>query len=230
MGGAWPVFDNYVLPGDQYKLYEAGRYNDTPVLAGTNSDEGALFVPAIKAAAYQAGIRTGYGEYADKILAAYPASSDAEALRSARDGIRDTLFAWPTWTWARLQSRTGNGKIFVYYFSHRPPYPNQPQYKDWGAAHAGEMSYVFGNFASTMPATAADHALSDEISSYWVNFAKTGDPNGKGLPQWPAFTTANPQVMNLDDTSKPVPVPNLEKLQVLDAYYAWRRDHANTKH
>lgn len=229
LGGAWPVFDNYVLPGDQYKLYEAGRYSDTPVLAGTNSDEGALFVPAITAAAYQAGIRAGYGEYADKILAVYPGGSDAEALRSARDGFRDTAFAWPTWAWARLQSQTGKGKVFVYYFSQRPPYPNQPQYKDWGAAHGGEISYVFGNFTSAMPAATADRAVSDEIASYWVNFAKTGDPNGKGLPQWPAFTKTNPQVMNLKDLSKPVPVPNLEKLQVLEAYYAWRRDQAEKK-
>ncbi len=220
LGGAWPIFDGYVLLGDQYKLYQAGRYNDTPVLIGTNSDEGALFIPAITAAAYQGTVRSGYGEYAGKILAAYPAGSDAEALRSARDLFRDTAFAWPTWTWARLQSQTGKGKVYVYYFSHRPPYPDAPEFKNWGAAHGGEIAYVFGNFAPGMPATPADRAVSDEMSSYWVNFAKTGDPG------WPAFTTSNTQVMNLDHPSKTIPVPNLEKLQVLDGYYAWRRSQA----
>ena len=229
-GGWWPTFDGYVLSGDQYKLYEAGRYNDTPILIGTNADEGALFVATTTSKAYLATIHAGYGEYADKILAAYPGGTDADALRSARDMFRDATFAWPTWAWARLQSKTGKGKIFVYYFSHRPPYPNTPQFKDWGAAHAGELSFVFGNFSAAMPPSDADNAVADQVSSYWVNFARTGDPNGTGLPQWPAFTNANPQVMNIDDPSKAVPVPNVEKLQVLDGYFAWRRAQADVKH
>jgi para-nitrobenzyl esterase len=230
LGTAWPIFDGYVLLGDQYKLYEAGRYNDTPVLIGTNSDEGALFVPFAKADAYQKNIRTGYGDYADKILAAYPGGTDAEALRSSRDMFRDATFAWPTWSWARLQSKTGKGKVYVYYFSHRPPYPNTPQFKDWGAAHAGEINYVFGNFTEAMPASAADRTVSEEISSYWVNFAKSGDPNGSGLPRWPAFTNTNGQVMKLDDPSKAIDVPNLEKLEVLDGYFAWRRTQEQKGH
>jgi para-nitrobenzyl esterase len=223
LGGSWPIFDGYVLLGDQYKLYEAKRYNDTPVLIGTNSDEGALFVATAKAAAYQKTIRDGYGEYADKILAAYPGNTDAEALRSSRDMFRDATFAWPTWTWARLQSKTGKGKVYVYYFSHRPNYPSVPAFKHWGAAHAGEIAYVFGNFTPGMPATPSDRTVSDEVSSYWVNFAKSGDPNGSGLPHWPNFTNASAQVMNLDDPSKAVDVPNLQKLEVLDGYFAWRR-------
>ena len=229
MGGTWPNFDGYVLPGDQYMLYEAGHYNDTPILVGTNADEGALFVPAATAAAYQATVRTGYGDYADKILAAYPAGSDAEALRSSRDLFRDSAFAWNTWSWARLQSKSGKGKIYVYYFSHRPQYPDAPQFKNWGAAHGSEIAFVFGNFAATMPATDADKSVSDQVSSYWVNFAKTGDPNASGLPVWPLFTDANQQVMNLNDPSKAIPVPNMDKLQVLDGYYAWRRSQAAQK-
>jgi len=224
LGTAWPIFDGYVLLGDQYKLYEARRYNDTPVLIGTNSDEGALFVPFAKADAYQKTIHSGYGEYADKILAAYPGATDAEALRSSRDMFRDATFAWPTWSWARLQAKTGKGKVFVYYFSHRPPYPNQPSFKDWGAAHAGEIGYVFGNFTPTMPPSDVDRKVSDTVSSYWVNFAKKGDPNGPGLPNWPAFTNASQQVMDLDDPSKAIDVPNLQKLEVLDGYFAWRRE------
>lgn len=228
LGTAWPIFDGYVLLGDQYKLYEAKRYNDTPVLIGTNSDEGALFVPFAKADAYQKTIHTGYGEYADKILAAYPGGTDAEALRSSRDMFRDATFAWPTWTWARLQSKTAKGKVFVYYFSHRPNYPDTPQFKGWGAAHAGEIAYVFGNFTPAMPANESDRKVSDEISSYWVNFAKKGDPNGEGLPHWPAFTNSGAQVMNLDDPSKAIDVPNLPKLEVLDGYFAWRREAAKS--
>jgi para-nitrobenzyl esterase len=68
------------------------------------------------------------------------------------------------------------------------------------------------------------------MSSYWVNFAKTGDPNAKGLPQWPAFTNTNAQVMDLNDPSKAIPVPNADKLQVLEGYYARRRSQADEKH
>jgi para-nitrobenzyl esterase len=229
LGGAWPNFDGSVLPGDQYRLYEAGHYNDTPVLIGTNADEGALFVPATTAAAYEATVRAGYGDYAGKILAAYPAGSDAEALRSARDLFRDSAFAWNTWSWARLQSKTGKRKVYVYYFSHRPHYPDAPQFKDWGAAHGSEIAFVFGNFTAAMPATDADRSVSQEVSSYWVNFAKTGDPNTPGLPAWPVFTDAIGQVLNLNDPSKAIPVPNLEKLEVLEGYYAWRRSQAAQK-
>jgi para-nitrobenzyl esterase len=223
LGSSWPDFDGYVLLGDQYKLYEAGRYNDTPILIGTNADEGALFARPTTAAAFEQTIHSTYGDYADKILAAYPAGSDAQALRSARDIFRDGTFAWGTWTWARLQSRTGKGKVFVYYFNHRPQYPDAPQFKDWGASHGSEIAYVFGNFSATMPATERDKAVSEEVSTYWVNFAKTGKPNGQDLPQWPVFTDSDQQVMNLNDPSKATPVPNLDKLKVFDGYFAWRR-------
>ncbi len=223
LAGWWPNFDGYVLLGDQYKLYEEGRYNDTPILIGTNSDEGALFVATTTPDAYVKSVKSGYGAYADKILAAYPSGSDAQALRSARDLARDSTFAWGTWTWARLQSRTGRGKVFVYYFSHRPPYPNMPQFRDWGAAHAAEISYVFGNFSHAMQPSADDKAVSEQVSTYWTNFAKHFDPNGGGLPHWPAFTNREAQVMNIDDPSKAIPVPNLDKLKALDGYYAWRR-------
>lgn len=226
LGAPWPDFDGYVLLGDQYDLYKAGRYNDTPVLIGTNADEGALFTPSATASGFEGMVRAGYGEYAGKILAVYPAGSDSQALHSQRDLFRDTAFAWPTWTWARLQSQTGKGKVFVYYFSHRPHYPDAPEFKDWGAAHGAEIAYVFGNFVETMPAAGTDKAVSEQVSSYWVNFAKTGDPNGAGLPAWPAFTGAAQQVMNIDDPSHAIPAPNLDKLKALDGYYAWRRSQA----
>lgn len=225
--GFWPDFDGYVLLGDQYKLYKAGKYNDTPILIGTNSDEGALFVAKTTMKDYEASVHKGYGEHADKILAAYPVgNSDATALRSARDLSRDAIFGWGTWSWARLQAKTGKGKVFVYRFSHRPNYPDAPQFKDWGAAHGAEIAYVFGNFSQGMPATDADKGVSEEVSSYWVNFAKTGDPNGAGLPMWPPFTNAKAQYMQLNDPSKAIPVPNLAQLKVLDGYFAWRRTQA----
>ncbi|MFI4934066.1 MAG: carboxylesterase/lipase family protein [Caulobacterales bacterium] len=226
----WPVMDGYVIPADQYGLYEAGKYNDTPILIGTNGDEGALFVRGpVDAAKYVAGIKAQYGDYADKVLAAYPGDTDAAALRSSRDLFRESAFSWHTWTWARLQARTGKGKVFIYVFSHRPPYPDIPALKDWGAAHGSEIAYVLGTMAASrgMGWTDADRALSDQIQTYWSNFAKTGDPNGPGLPPWPAFTNAAPAMMHFDGAPQAGPIANLDKLQAMDGYYAWLRskDH-----
>jgi para-nitrobenzyl esterase len=227
-GRFWPVMDGYVIPGDQYELYAAGRYNDTPILIGTNADEGALFPQAPNAAAYVTGVKAAYGDYADKILAAYPGETDAQAVRSGRDLFRESAFAWHTWAWARLQSRTGKGKVFVYYFAHRPPYPDIPRLRDWGAAHGSEIAYVLGTFDASrgMGWTAADRALSDQIQSYWVNFAASGDPNAAGLPAWPAFTEADQVAMRFDGGPQAIPMPNLDKLEVMEGYYAWRRAQA----
>ncbi len=223
LGGWWPNFDGYVLLGDQYKLYEEGKYNNTPILVGTNADEGALFVASTTMQKYKEGVEAGYGQYARNILAVYPDNSPKQALHSARDLARDINFAWATWSWARLQNSSGGDKTFVYYFNHRPNYPHLPRFKSWGPAHGSEISFVFGNFTKGMPATPEDKKVSAQVSSYWVNFAKYGNPNGKGLPNWPAFTNSKQMVMELDDPSKAIPVPNLEQLKALDGYYAWRR-------
>ena len=225
-GGFWPNFDGDVLPTDQYMLYSAGKFNDTPVLIGTNSDEGALFARGnTTPAAYEKMIRDGYGDGADKILSANPHASDADAATATKNIMRDSLFAWSTWTWARLQSSKGKGAAYVYYFDHRTP--ESPA----GATHAAELGYVFRTLdARGGQPRAEDTAMSELVSSYWVNFAKTGDPNGVGLPKWPAFTETSQQAMVFDAKSSARPIPNLPQLQALDNYYAWRRSQSPHHH
>jgi para-nitrobenzyl esterase len=215
----WPVFDGDVIPGDQYKLYEATKFNDTPILVGTNSDEGNLFVRSSTTTAFETQVRNGYGKAADAVLAAYPHATDDQASRAAKDLFRDSTFAWGTWAWARLQSDKGKGKAYVYYFDHRTPQsPN-------GANHAAEIGFVFRNLTGGRAGapTQADAALSELMSSYWTNFAKTGDPNGPGLPMWPAFTTTDQRVMYFDGESAARPLPNRTQLQAVDEYFTNRR-------
>jgi para-nitrobenzyl esterase len=227
LGRFWPVADGEVLIGDQYELYQAGRFNDTPALIGTNSDEGALFVrSAVTPAAFEKQIREGYAAQADTILNAYPHSTDKEAFKSTKDIFRETAFAWHTWAWARLQSQKGKGKAYVYYFDHRTP--KTPD----GSNHGEEISFVFGNptpaiFA--LPSQPGDGKLSELMSTYWINFAKSGDPNGAGLPAWPAFTEKDQKAMFFDDSSSARAAPNMDKLMALDRYYAWRREQAKEK-
>jgi para-nitrobenzyl esterase len=225
MGLFWPVADGDVLLGDQYDLYQAGKFNDTPILIGTNSDEGAMFVrPPVTSAGFEQQIRTGYGPAADAILAVYPHATDAEAFKSSKDIFRESAFAWHTWAWATLQAQKGKGRVFVYFFDHRTP--SSPD----GASHGAEISYVFGNLGlfGRAPA-AADVALSDLMSACWINFATTGDPNGPGLPSWPVFTPGEENVMFLDGTPGARALPNQDKLKALDGYYAWRREEARKK-
>ena len=210
---AWPIIDGWVIPADQYKLYEAGKYNDVPILIGYNSDEGASFGPAKTSEDHIAGVKTRYGPFAEKLIAAYPAGNGTPP-KTARDLMRDAAFGWHTWSWARLQAKTGKSKVFYYYF-------DQHSEKAEGSWHGMDVAYVFQHLNPNSPR--ADLEISDAMSSYWVNFAKRGDPNGEGVPQWPAFSDGNPQVMYFNQTPHAGPVPGAESLKTLDAYFAWRR-------
>lgn len=223
-GLGWPVLDGWVILDDQYKLYETGQYNDTPILIGYNSDEGVMFGAASTLEGYLAHLHDRYGPYADKLLERYPADSDATAKRSARDLMRDAAFGWHNWAWARLQSRKGKSSVFCYFFDQVPPRGENSPYKDARAVHANEMMYVFKHLDQlNLKWTPADREISETMAIYWTNFAKYADPNGQGVPEWPAFTEASPVMMHFNQTAHAGPVPNPEQLEGLDDYFAWRR-------
>lgn len=223
LGMSWPIIDGWVIPDDQYQLYAAGKYHDTPILVGYNSDEGASFSPPKTPADYLAGVKTRYGKFADDLIKAYPVSTNA-VPKSARDLARDAAFGWHTWTWARLQAQTGKSKVFYYYFDQHPEYPEGSPRAGYGSPHGMDVAYVFQHLnPNHPPTTKTDLEISEAMSSYWVNFAKHGDPNGEGVPAWPAFGDGNPIVMCFGQTPHTGPVPSAESLQVLDAYFGWRR-------
>jgi para-nitrobenzyl esterase len=218
----WPPVDGYVLTDDQVKLYKAGKFNDTPILVGDVSDESAAFGRRGPVApdAFETQVRGAYGKHADAILNAYGHADEAKATRSATQLQSDTQFDWGQYTWARMQTGYGRNKAFVYRFDK--PSAANPN----GSGHGQEVAYVFGNLGigGRAQPTDEDRALSDRMQAYWTNFVKTGDPNGPGLPAWPAFTAANPQMMRFGADPGPAQVANLERLKVLDGYYDWRRD------
>ncbi len=218
------ISDGAVLMHDSYELYEAGRFNDTPVLIGTNSDEGAMFARHDATSDnFSELVRAQFGKYSDDILAVYPHATQPEAYKATKDLFRDSAFAWHTWTWAKLQSEKGQGKVYVYYFDQHPP--ENPD----GANHAAELPFVFGKFVVPFRgARDGEHALSETMQAYWVNFARAGDPNGNGLPEWPSFTATAQNVMRLDAEPQVQSTPNRQQLDVLDAYFAWRRAEARS--
>jgi para-nitrobenzyl esterase len=217
-----PVRDGYVLPSDGYALYEARSFNDTPVLIGTNSDEGSFFEPPhTTPRQFEAQVRAVFGSYAASILATYPHATDAQSSQAQRDVFRDYFLAWRAWTWARLQSLKGEGKAYLYYFD----VPTPPDAH--GSPHGAELPYVFDNLPT--PAPSAARALATLVSGYWVNFARTGNPNGPGLPRWPAFNASTRQVMVFDAHPSARLLPNRRKLEAFDAYFRWRREEAKKK-
>lgn len=222
-GMAWPIIDGYVIPDDQYKLYEAGKYNHVPVLVGYNSDEGASFGPPKTPQEYIENTKKRYGKFADDLLKAYPVGTN-NVPKSARDLMRDAAFGWHTWSWARLQAKTSKTKVFYYYFDQHPDYPADSPKAGYGSGHGQDVSYVFEHLDPSNPQTTkTDLAISDAMGTYWTNFAKYGDPNGKGVPQWPAFSETNPTVMYFSQTPHTGPVPDAASLNVLNEYFKWRR-------
>jgi para-nitrobenzyl esterase len=220
----WPSIDGYVLTGDQMQLYKAGKFNDTPILVGDVSDEGAAFGKrALEPGTFETEIRDGYGKQADAILGVYPHATPEQATRAATMLRSDTGFDWHQYTWARLQTEHGKSRAWVYRFDK--PSPANPN----GSGHGQEVAYVFGNLGvgGRSQQTDADRALSNAMQSYWVNFAATLDPNGAGLPAWPSFTADKQQMMRFGADPGPAQVANLDRLKVLDSYYDWRREGSN---
>jgi para-nitrobenzyl esterase len=219
-----PVIEPYVLPRSPYDAFVAGGENDVPILIGSNADEARSLIPdldTVKAASFEADIAKRWGALPPPLLAAYPHSSDAEAVRARLDFERDLRFGWDIWAWARLAAMHGTQAVYYYHFNHAPPFPIHSVYADWGPSHFAELWYVFDHLDQERWAwTAADRRLADAMSRYWVNFASSGDPNGAALPAWPRFTPDAPQTLYLDDPIHAGPVAGLRSLSVFDATYS----------
>lgn len=229
MGGAWPIVDGYVIPGDQYTLYEAKKYNDVAILAGYNSDEGLSFSAGRNAQEFADGVARRFGPFADTLLKAYPAG-ETSVPRSARNLMRDAAFGWHTWSWARLQSKTGTSKVFVYYFDQHPLFLAESSQADHGTPHGADVAYVFMHVGSQRGGTSdADRNMSELMGNYWTQFVKNGDPNGEGLTPWPQFSEQQPSVIYLGPVVAAGPVPDEASLRVLDSYFAWRRTPEGAK-
>ena len=221
-GYTGPVVDGKSLPEDVYTIYAKGRQNDVPVLIGSNADEGTMFTPAtVTLQSLKDSAQQKFGPEADAFLKLYPAHSDSEAWRAQADSMRDQIFGWEMRTWARMQTKTGKSKVYLYFFSRVPPGPLAAR---MGAYHSSEITYVFHN--TRRPGRQweeTDHQLSDLMSAYWVNFATTGDPNGKGLPAWPAFDPRSDLLMSFGDKVDVAPIPHKPALDFLDAYMEKQR-------
>jgi para-nitrobenzyl esterase len=219
--GGGPVIDGWFLPEDVGTVFAEGKQVDVPILVGSNKDEGTFFIQPSGAERFIEQSSRRFANLADTFFKLYPADTDEQANASQLAAFRDEL-GFVMRNWARLQTKTGKSRAFLYYFTHEPPTSEgSPRGgRGSGATHGAEAQYVFENLLGNRPWTALDRQLADTISSYWVNFATTGDPNGKGLPPWPAYhEKRSDRPMVLGDTVEIGPEPNQSQLAFYQALY-----------
>jgi para-nitrobenzyl esterase len=227
-----PVIDGFTLTASPFEIFSEGRQNDVPLLIGFNEAEARSLVDlsAVRAATFDADIRSAFGPLPPALMAAYPHATDTEAKQARADFERDLRFGWDMWTWARLQAATGSRPVYYYHFTQAPPFPPGSVYAGWGASHYAELWYSFGHLGQEPWAwTSYDRVLSKAMTTYWTNFAKTGDPNGPSVPTWPKFGKVRGQALYLGTPIAVGGAPDVNSLAVFDAVYARVRGEAKTQ-
>jgi para-nitrobenzyl esterase len=230
--------DGYFLPKPLTAIYEAGEQAQIPLLAGSNTREQAarsvLGQGEPTPEALATAIRKFYGDKADDIAKAYAANTADEVYEAAAHLASARFVSFSTWKWTELQMKTGKPVYRYLYGRPRPQYlgmpgesapttpargPQQPMGPP-GAVHSAEIQYAMGNLDLDKRYTwePADYEVSKAMQAYFVNFIKTGDPNGQGLPDWPAYRADNNyQRMRIDVQSHSEPEAHRDRYVALDA-------------
>ncbi len=215
MGIRGVIVDGYVLPQSIANIFAANKQNNVDLLTGWNEDDGVIFGKPKSADEFKQQAQQQYGSDAATFLQNYPAATDAEAATSQGNVSRDMVFGIQNYTWANIQSANGKHKVYLYRFARKLPATGD--YIKFGAFHTGEVAYAYGNlqFVHRCPWQPLDHELAATMSSYWANFAATGNPNSAGLPNWPAYNTQNNSTIILGETVQSKPLPGKAGLDFL---------------
>jgi para-nitrobenzyl esterase len=202
--------DGYVFPGEIYDIFAAGKQTKVPLMAGASADEWTVLSPDEgwihpRTPAETAEAARLYGP---------PGAPNGHATADA--------VLWQARTWVRLNAKAGVRRSYLWFNTHAPPAPPRADGVAMGAYHGSELPYVFRTqHLIDFPWTEQDRRRSDTLSDYWVNFARTGDPNGPGLPQWPTYS--DDRIMELSLAPHAVPLPRAESLRLLDALFTRQR-------
>lgn len=221
MGGArfGPVVDGWFLPADTATIFAQGKQNDVPTMTGLTADEGSSSPTygKLKPDEFAKQAQQRFGAQAEAFLKLYPSNDQTQSGLSQKQSARDQGLV-SMYLWAAERAKTGKAKAYTYYFTRGIPWPEHPEF---AAFHTGDVPYFFANLKHlNRPWETVDRKLSETASGYWVNFAKTGDPNGKGLPNWPAFDAGKPITMELGEKNGTRPVAEKDALDFFTQYFA----------
>jgi para-nitrobenzyl esterase len=193
------VTDGVLLPG-------TAPISDVPMLVGLNADEGSAMSAGYgddSQTALHALLTQTYGSMADRFAALYPSETASQRAAANRQVRRDRgLGAIYAWAKARPGLRQ---PVYVYRYDHVEP---GPQSARWRAFHSSEIPYVFQTFGASPERrfTPQDRALSARISRSWLNFIRTGDPNGAALPTWPKLDVTAPSILAIGEPTARAPL------------------------
>ena len=204
--------DGYALTEQPYLTYEKGENCEETLLNGFNGREADVFrlFQTVKPEDYPAAVERLLGGEAERFLAMYPAQDSRTATQNTNMLLSVCWFAYSHCDWTRYMTAQGR-PAYEYYFSKQ-----NGGIGDW---HSGEMIYAYGNLDSCPRNYGEDdRALSELMQQYWVNFAKTGDPNGEGLPVWPTAAEAPGMVLHFDSEAALTEDPYLDIYRLVDAY------------
>lgn len=245
--GRFPVtVDGYFFPKSPLAIYTAGEQAHVPLLVGWNSEENnyrsILGQDKLNLENYTKAIQKLYGERGAEALKAYNAATDEEVEQAATDLAADRFIGFSTWKWSDLQSKTGNKPVYRYFYRHpRPPMraeignavaglaggvirdtaaakaprPRAPG----GAVHSAEIEYAMGNLPTNRVYDwqPEDYKVSEIMQAYFANFIKTGNPNGLGVPAWPAVNNSKTvDVMHIDVNTRVEPEKNRQHYLFMD--------------
>jgi para-nitrobenzyl esterase len=215
-------------------MYRSGRQTDVPLITGMNGNEGILFTRGLGVdtrAKFETLVRSAYPAQAEELLALYDLQTDEEAPAAMAHLGHDMYFAGPVLLQARSQANVSS-PVWLYHFTRVPP-------TAWGATmgshHTAEIRYVFGNLTgqgSYAPPVAGegetpaavDRQISDAVMSYWVQFAKTGNPNVEGQPAWPEYDPASDTYLEIgEDIETGTGLHRAGGVELFDALQEWKR-------
>jgi para-nitrobenzyl esterase len=223
----YPIVDGYVLPDEPRRIFAARRHNDVPLITGSNADEASITPFNGDTDTYLADNRALLGPLFERFIKLFPAGPDGQTALSSAAANSDRLFSWQNWAWARLQAQYGRNPVYYYHFAHEPPVPanrvaEQGMTARVGAFHSAEIPYVFRNLAARdWPWSETDRELSETLSGYWLDFARSGDPNGGGRSRWLAFSMKDQHLMRFAAGAIPSLARASERFMFWDEFYGW---------
>lgn len=225
------VIDGHFYPKSLIEIFEVGEQAQIPLLCGWTSAEMPPVVILQGQDAthenFESKVKEIYPENYEEVLQLYPHSNKEEVEWSASKLGSDRFIAYSTWKWADLHVNNSNQPVYRYIFGKRRPKPlasfKTPAPPSIGAPHASEIEYVLANLPllETYDWDENDYKASNTSLEFFANFIKSGNPNGEGLPEWPALAKGdkNPKYMNLDAESKAMDSDFEERYHFHDKFY-----------
>ena len=221
-----PVLDGVVLPRDPAAAYRDRRRHHVPMIVGSTGNEGTTYLRGerdLTLARYETFLAARFAPDTAAAKALFPAGGDADVAGAIDRCVTVAVNAQP----ARFMARALEGAratAYLYRFTRRP---DTARARELGAFHGVELAYVFGNLPAADGYTDQDRELSRQMMAYWVNFARTGDPNGPGLAAWPAYAIATDRNLDFADTVRVEHHLSRRECDFIDRVSRFVRDNAS---